>query len=68
VHIQASVLLVSALRTDNGPTEDLNQQWRNALLRSDPDIRFRKTSAPLDLVNELSHVEGMLNVEVHREE
>jgi uncharacterized membrane protein YhiD involved in acid resistance len=31
-------------------------------------VRFRKTSAPLDLVNELSHVEGMLNVEVHREE
>jgi uncharacterized membrane protein YhiD involved in acid resistance len=30
--------------------------------------RFRKTSAPLDLVNELSHLEGILNVEVHREE
>ncbi len=30
--------------------------------------RFRKTSAPLDLVNELSHVDGILNVEVHRED
>jgi uncharacterized membrane protein YhiD involved in acid resistance len=31
-------------------------------------IRFRKSSAPLDLVNELSHADGILNVEVHREE
>jgi uncharacterized membrane protein YhiD involved in acid resistance len=31
-------------------------------------IRFRKSSAPLDLVSELSRVEGIQNVEVHREE
>jgi uncharacterized membrane protein YhiD involved in acid resistance len=31
-------------------------------------IRFRRSSAPLDLVNELSQVEGIQNVEVHREE
>jgi len=30
--------------------------------------RFRKSSAPLDLVRELSHAEGVLNVEIHREE
>jgi uncharacterized membrane protein YhiD involved in acid resistance len=31
-------------------------------------IRFRNSSAPLDLVRELSHAEGVLNVEIHREE
>ncbi len=31
-------------------------------------VRFRKSSAPLDLVSELSKVEGVQNVEVHREE
>jgi len=31
-------------------------------------IRFRKSSAPLDLVAVLSKVDGILNVEVHREE
>jgi uncharacterized membrane protein YhiD involved in acid resistance len=31
-------------------------------------IRFRKSSAPLELVNELSRTEGILNVEVHRED
>jgi uncharacterized membrane protein YhiD involved in acid resistance len=31
-------------------------------------VRFRKTSAPLDLVNELNGVEGIQNIEVHREE
>jgi uncharacterized membrane protein YhiD involved in acid resistance len=31
-------------------------------------IRFRKSSAPLDLVTELSQTDGVQNVEVHREE
>lgn len=31
-------------------------------------IRFRRSSAPLDLVNELSKLEGVLNVEVSREQ
>jgi uncharacterized membrane protein YhiD involved in acid resistance len=31
-------------------------------------IRFRRSSAPLDLVSELSGVEGIQTVEVHREE
>ena len=29
---------MKALRTDNGPTEYFNQQWRNPLLRSDPGV------------------------------
>jgi len=31
-------------------------------------IRFRRSSAPLELVSELSSIEGIQNVEVHREE
>ncbi len=31
-------------------------------------IRFRKSAAPLQLVGELSRIEGIQNVEVHREE
>ena len=31
-------------------------------------VRFRKTSAPLTLVTELSRLEGVQNVEVHRED
>lgn len=30
-------------------------------------VRFRKNSAPLDLVNELNSVRGVQNIEVHRE-